>query len=118
MRSWKTAKTTGQAVFLYFRAHPETYFAPEHVAAQVMIGLNHVRKIIRALEKLQKLKGIDVQTADSWGRPRRFYCAMRTSEDSLRQFEVFRETLSRAGLDELLAAPIRGPVVVTRRAAK
>ncbi len=114
MRSWKKAETTGQAVFLYFRAHPETYFAPEHVAAQVMIGLTRARKIIRALERLQKLQEIDVQIADSWGRPRQLYCAVRTSEDSLQQFEAFQETFDQAGLDELLATPVLYPVEFTR----
>ena len=47
MRSWKKADTAAGAVFLYFRAHPKTFFTPEHVAAQVRLGQRQL--IVRAL---------------------------------------------------------------------
>lgn len=94
MRSWKKAGTPAERVFLYFRAHPTTYFTPEHIAAQTGIGVASVRRTIRALERLHKIEHIETMSALNWGRPRRLYHAIRSTEDALTQLEVFQDALS------------------------
>jgi len=98
VRSWKTAAAPADAVFLYFRAHPTTFFTPEHVAHQTHIGRRQTRRIVQILEKLQKLEGVDVVTALHWGRPRRYFRAMRTGGDSLDQLEAFQDVLETSDL--------------------
>lgn len=98
MRSWKNAAAPVDAVFLYFRAHPTTFFTPEHVAHQVKVGRRATRRIVHVLEKLQKLEGVDVVTALRWGRPKRYFRAMRTADDSLDQLEVFQDALTATDL--------------------
>ncbi len=98
MRSWKKAAAPADAVFLYFRAHPTTFFTPEHVAHQVGAGRRQTRRIVQILEKLQKLEGVDVVTALRWGRPKRYFRAMRTGDDSLDQLETFQDTLEASDL--------------------
>lgn len=98
MRSWKKAAAPADAVFLYFRAHPTTFFTPEHVAHQVGVGRRQTRRIVQILENLQKLEGVDVVTALRWGRPKRYFRAMRTADDSLDQLEVFQDALEASDL--------------------
>ena len=98
MRSWKKADTAAGAVFLYFRAHPKTFFTPEHVAAQVRLGQRQVRRIIKALEGLGKLRAAETVSSAAWGRPKRMFQAVRTTSDSLKQLEVFQDALKASDI--------------------
>ena len=81
-------------MFLYFRAHPEIWFTPDHVAHQCAIGRKRARRIILVLEELQKLTSIEYMAAHKWGRPRKLYKATRLTEDALDQLEIFQEGLA------------------------
>ncbi len=98
MRSWKTADTLAQRVFLYFRAHPEIYFTVEHVRGQVRRKKNDVRRVIKSLCALGKLDRIETMSAKEWGRPRYMYRAIRTADDSIDQLEVFQDALAASDL--------------------
>ena len=98
MRIWKKATTTGDAVFLYLHDHPGLYFSPEHLATQVGAGQRHVRQVLKTLERLGKASMIEVVVSVHWGRPRRYYCATRATEDSLKQLEAFAEPVKTPGL--------------------
>jgi hypothetical protein len=93
LRSWKKADTAAGAVFLYFRAHPTTFFTTEHVAAQVKLGQRQVRRIVKALEGLGKVRSVDTVSSSAWGRPKRMFQAVRTTADSLKQLEVFQDAV-------------------------
>ena len=88
MRSWKKARTPEETVYLYFRAHPDIYFSPDHVSSQVGIGKAAGRRIILSLERLGKLARIDTVSAPKWGRPRGLYRSIRSTDDALSQFEL------------------------------
>lgn len=94
MRSWKNAETLVQRVFLYFRAHPETYFTVEHVVSQVKHTKNDVRRVIKRLCTLGKLDRIETMSAKKWGRSRWMYRAIRTADDSVDQLEVFQDAVT------------------------
>lgn len=97
MRSWKKATDPRARVFLYFRAHRELYFSAEHIAAQIGIGCKLCRHLLLELLADGKLHAAEVVEAKKWGRPRTYYRAIRTSEDSLQQLEVFKKAADRAG---------------------
>lgn len=98
MRRWKRGKGAEERVFLYFRDHANKFFTPEHVAAQVGVGRRRGREIVASLERIGKLEGVDTISTKMWGRPRRMYRAIRTTEDSLRQLEAFTTALKSSGL--------------------
>lgn len=90
MRSWRTADNDPERVFLYFREHPDKFLTPEHVAAQIKLGKRRTRKIVAWLVREAKLEAIDTVSSKGWGRPKKMFRAIRTTEDALAQLEVFR----------------------------
>lgn len=90
MRAWKRQQDKVKRVFLYFRAHPFKCFTFEHVAAQTKVSKVQTLAIIRELEAIGKLEGIDTVSSKWWGKPRRMWRAMRGSDDSLHQVEAFQ----------------------------
>jgi hypothetical protein len=100
VRSWKTAASAPERVFLYFRAHPDKLMTPEHVAAQVKLGRRKTRRIVDWLVREAKLEEIDTVSSFGWGRPKKMFRPVRTNDDSLAQLEVFRDALASAGLGD------------------
>ena len=100
MRAWKNAQTGAERVFLYFRAHPDKFFTEDHVAAQINVGRRRARKIVRFLVDEAKLESIETVSSERWGRPKKMFRAIRTTEDSLAQLEVFRDALAAAGFGD------------------
>jgi predicted ArsR family transcriptional regulator len=91
VRSWRTAENDPERVFLYFRAHPDKFLTPEHVAAQVKIGKRRARRIVTFLVREAKLEAVDTVSSKGWGRPKKMFRAVRTNDDTLAQLEVFRK---------------------------
>ena len=97
MRTWKSASTDAEKVWLYFRDHPNKFFTEDHVAAQLKIGRRRCRRIVGWLADEAKLEPIDTISSSSWGRPKKMFRSVRTNADSFRQLEVFRDSLASAG---------------------
>lgn len=108
MRSWRGAGSPEERVYLYFRAHPNNFFTPEHVASQVKMARRAARRIITELELMGKLEGVNTVSSYRWGRPRKMWRSTRgqaTAHDSLQQLEAFRHAVKFSGLTpEQLAA--------------
>ena len=97
MRAWKKAATDPERIFLYFREHPEKFFTEDHVAAQVKVGRRRTRRIVAWLVIEAKLEAVDTVSSFRWGRPKKMFRAIRTNDDSIRQLEVFRDSVAAAG---------------------
>lgn len=95
MRTWRTADNDPERVFLYFRAHPDKFLTPEHVAAQVKLGKRRTRRIVAFLLREAKLEAVDTVSSKGWGRPKKMFRAVRSNEDALAQLEVFRNILDQ-----------------------
>lgn len=100
MRSWKRATNDPERVWLYFREHADKFLTEDHVAAQVKIGRRRCRRIVSWLVAEAKLEAVDTVSSFRWGRPKRMFRAVRTSDDAVRQLEVFRDALASAGLGD------------------
>ena len=100
MRRWKKADSDPERVFLYFREHPDKFLTAEHVAAQIKIGRRRCRRIVAWLVLEAKLEAVDTVSSRLWGRPKKMFRAVRTNEDSIRQLEVFRDSLARSGFGD------------------
>lgn len=101
MRSWKSGETPLERVYLYFRAHPDLYFTEDHVAAQVGVGRRRCRRLVDALLEVGKLEAVNTVSATHWGRPKRMFRSIRSTQDALEQLEAFRTAMRRSGLQEL-----------------
>ena len=100
MRSWKSATTDGEKVWLYFHEHADKFFTENHVAAQIKIGRRRCRKIVAWLVVEAKLESIDTISSLGWGRPKKMFRSVRSNDDALRQLEIFRDSLAAAGLGD------------------
>ena len=100
MRRWKGAPNAPEKIYLYFREHADVFFTEDHVAAQVNVGRRRTRKIVAWLVTEAKLEVVDTVSSFRWGRPKKMFRAIRTSEDSIRQLEVFRDKVAAAGFGD------------------
>lgn len=90
MRTWRTASSDAERVFLYFREHPEKFLTEDHVAAQVKLGRRRTRRIVAWLVREAKLEAVDTVSSFRWGRPKKMFRAIRGSDDSVFQLELVR----------------------------
>lgn len=90
MRSWRTAPSDAERVFLYFRGHPDKFLTEDHVAAQIKLGRRRTRRIVAWLVREAKLEAVDTVSSYGWGRPKKMFRAIRTSNDSVFQLELAR----------------------------
>ena len=100
MRAWKGAVRDVDKVFLYFRDHTEKLFTEDHVAAQVKVGRRRTRKIVAWLVIEDKLETIDTVSSLSWGRPKKMFRSIRSTDDDLDQLEIFRDKIAAAGFED------------------
>ena len=100
MRSWRSAPSDPERVFLYFREHPDQFLTEDHVAAQIKLGRRRTRRIVAWLVREAKLEAVDTVSSYGWGRPKKMFRAIRTSDDSVFQLEVFRNEVAAAGLGD------------------
>ena len=100
MRAWKKGETDAERIYLYFRDHPNTFFTEDHVAAQVSVARRRCRKVVAWLVLEAKIESVDTVSSFRWGRPKKMFRAIRTTEDSLRQLEVFRNAIAAAGFGD------------------
>lgn len=97
MRSWKSATSDAERVFLYFREHPDKFLTEDHVAAQVKLGRRRTRRIVGWLVREAKLEAVDTVSSFRWGRPKKMFRAIRSSPDNVLQLEVFRDRNAAVG---------------------
>ena len=90
MRSWKSASSDAERVFLYFREHADKFLTEDHVAAQIKLGRRRTRRIVAWLVREAKLEAVDTVSSRGWGRPKKMFRAIRTSDDSIFQLELVR----------------------------
>ena len=100
MRSWKSASSDPERVFLYFREHPDKFLSEDHVAAQIKLGRRRTRKIVAWLVAEAKLEAVDTVSSFRWGRPKKMFRAIRSTDDSVFQLEVFRDKIAGAGFGD------------------
>ncbi len=100
MRSWRTAATDPERVFLYFREHPNKFLTEDHVAANIKLGRRRTRKIVAWLVREAKLEVVDTVSSFHWGRPKKMFRAIRSSNDSIFQLELVRNTVADAGFED------------------
>lgn len=100
MRAWKSAATDPEKVFLYFREHADKFFTEDHVAAQIRVGRRRTRRIVAWLVAEAKLESIETVSSFAWGRPKKMFRAVRTTEDEIRQVELFRDAIASAGFGD------------------
>ena len=100
MRTWRTASTDPERVFLYFREHPDKFLSEDHVAAQIKLGRRRTRRIVAWLVREDKLEAVDTVSSFRWGRPKKMFRALRTNDDSIRQLELFRDSIAAAGFGD------------------
>lgn len=100
MRAWKKATADVDRIFLYFRDHTDKFFTEDHVAAQVKVGRRRTRKIVAWLVAEAKLESIETVSSFAWGRPKKMFRAIRTTEDNILQLEVFRDRFAAAGFGD------------------
>ena len=100
MRSWRTAATDPERVFLYFREHPNKFLTEDHVAANIKLGRRRTRKSVAWLVREAKLEAVDTVSSFGWGRPKKMFRAIRTSNDSIFQLELVRNAVADAGFED------------------
>ena len=88
MRTWRTAESDTERVFLYFREHPNKFLTEDHVAAQVKLGRRRTRKIVAWLVLESKLEAVDTVSSWRWGRPKKMFRSIRGTDDSVFQREL------------------------------
>lgn len=96
MRRWKSAKLPIERVFLYLAEHPFKFFTTQHVASQIGMRHRECRRLVKHLVAENKIEGVETVSSLKWGRPRVMYRSVRTVKQSLRQLEVFRDSLAAA----------------------
>ncbi len=99
MRSWRSASSDAERVFLYFRGHADKFLTEDHVAAQIKLGRRRTRRIVAWLVREAKLEAVDTVSSRRWGRPKKMFRAIRSSDDSVFQLELVRD------VDSELVAP-------------
>ena len=100
MRSWRTAPSDPERVFLYFREHPNKFLTEDHVAANIKLGRRRTRRIVAWLVREAKLEAVDTVSSFHWGRPKKMFRAIRTSNDSIFQLELVRNAVADAGFND------------------
>ena len=100
MRTWRAASSDPERVFLYFREHPDKFMTEDHVAANIKLGRRRTRKIVAWLVLEAKLEAVDTVSSARWGRPKKMFRAIRGTDDSIFQLEVFRDSLAKAGFGD------------------
>lgn len=78
---------------MYFREHPNKFLTEDHVAAQIKLGRRRTRRIVAWLVCEAKLEAVDTVSSYGWGRPKKMFRAIRTSNDSIFQLELVRDPL-------------------------
>ena len=100
MRAWKGAATDPEKVYLYFREHADKFFTEDHVATQIHVGRRRTRRIVAWLVAEAKLESIETVSSFHWGRPKKMFRSVRTTDDALAQLEVFRDAIAAAGFGD------------------
>ena len=85
---------------MYFREHPDKFLTEDHVAAQIKLGRRRTRRIVAWLVREAKLEAVDTVSSFRWGRPKKMFRAVRTTEDSIAQLEIFRNAVAAAGFGD------------------
>lgn len=96
MRAWKSAELPIERVYLYLADHQHKFFTTQHVASQIGMRHRECRRLVKHLVAEAKIEGVETVSSLKWGRPRVMYRSVRSVKETLRQLEVFRDSLAAA----------------------